>query len=170
MQFTGKQFEDVIARWARALGDSGSVGRYGVQAIHTGGDRGIVVVKSLPDFEGILTGSPRQYIFDCKVCSQASFDLSPYRDRKERQLRHMLQRSRFGAQCAFLIHWNPRSLKTKSEPAATYWFPVCHSMKFWHDFKAAEVRRITREDCACYGRGVSWAGKKPMLLQTLLND
>tara|TARA_R100001129_G_scaffold10057_1_gene6843 strand:- start:5744 stop:6256 length:513 start_codon:yes stop_codon:yes gene_type:complete len=170
VNYTGKQFEDVIARWARSLGVNGSVGRYGVQAVHTGGDRGIVAIKSLPDFEGILTGSTRQYIWDCKVCSQASFDLGPYRDKKKRQLQHMLDRSRFGASCAFLIHWNRRELKTKVEPGITYWFPVSEAMPFWRDFQAAEVRRITREDCYCYGTEVGWAGKKPLLLQTLLKD
>jgi len=169
MHLTGKEFEDIIARWARALGDSGSIVRYGVQAVNTGGNQGVITIKSLPDFEGILTGSLRQYIWDCKVCSQASFDLSPYRDRKKRQLNHMLERSRFGAYCGFLIHWNPRELKTKSFPAETFWFPVRHDCPFWGAFAAAEQSRITRDDCREYGEEMIWSGKRPELLQTLLN-
>ena len=50
---TGKEFEDLVARWARALGDKGSIGRYGVQAVRVGPTQ-IIAMKSLPDFEGIL--------------------------------------------------------------------------------------------------------------------
>ena len=163
---SGKEFEDLVARWARGLGDKGSISRYGVQAVRAGPTQ-IIAMKSLPDFEGILSDDHRQIIFDCKVCSQASFNLSPYRDRKKRQTDHMLERSQYGAICGFLIHWNERRLKTKSEVAETWWFPIHHEMKFWHEFKSAEVRRITRADCREYGTEVTWQRNKPDLCSTL---
>ena len=66
-----------------------------------------------------------------------------------------------------MIHWNERQLKTKSEVAETWWFPIHYEMKFWHEFKSAEVRRITRADCREYGTEVTWQKNKPDVLTTL---
>jgi len=164
---TGKEFEDAVARWARSLGGDGSIGRYGVQSVRTGGPLGAIQIKSLPDFEGIMGWGDWQYIWDCKACSQASFNLAAYRDRKKRQLTHMIERSRFGAICGFLIHWNERKLKTKTEKEETWWFPVHHLHPFWESFFAAEVKRITRIDCMEHGKEVAWHKNKPMLTETL---
>ena len=163
---TGKEFEDIVARVCRAYRDKGtaSIGRYGVQAIRTS-PTDIVTIRSLPDFEGPVSGSGTQYIFDCKVCSQASFDLSAFRDKKKRQLDHMIERSRYGATCAFLIHWNARKLKTKHESLETWWFPVYWHSKFWDAFEHGEVRRITRADCYEYGKEVDWQKNKPNLIK-----
>ena len=163
---TWKEFEDTVARVCRSYSEKhlASIGRYGVQAVRAS-PTDILTIKSLPDFEGLIPELRSQVIFDCKVCSQASFDLSQFRDGKKRQLTHMIDRSRFGATCGFLIHWNERHLKTKSEMAETWWFPVFWHSKFWDAFTHAEVRRITRADCKEYGKEVFWDKNKPQLIQ-----
>ena len=176
---TGRDFEAVLVEQFRNYRTQGvaSISRYGVQAIHRGKDD-IVTMASLPDFEGLASGIATQVIFDAKVCSQASFNLSPYRkevksSNKERQLRHMLERSQFGAVCGFLIHWNARQLKTRSEPAATFWFPVSTS-QFWDEFQRGELARISRDDCHELGLEVEWGcdsrrqrKARPQVLQVL---
>lgn len=155
----GKAFESILVdrhSEYRKL-NIASIGSYGVQCVNYG--TGPVEVKSLPDFEGI-TQDARQIIFDAKVCSQASFNLSPYRivpekGKKWRQLKHMLERSRFNATCFFLIHWNERELKKKYEPPITYAFPVCLN-EFWERFEAAEVKSINRSDCQRFGYEIEW--------------
>jgi penicillin-binding protein-related factor A (putative recombinase) len=143
----------------------------GVQAVMTGtaptGEPLWQIIQSLPDFEGV-TSFGAQFIFDCKVCSQSSFDLSKYNKEvkgpKSRQLRHMQKRARFNVPCFFLMHWNSRSGKTFSEPAETYLFPVEDS-EFWDAFERAEKRSITRKDCREYGVVCKWSiygnGRKP---------
>jgi len=162
---TGKEFEDIVTRQCRRYREKGlaCIGRYGVQAIRTS-PTDIMTIKSLPDFEGLVPKLPNQVIFDAKVCSQSSFDLSPFRDRKKRQLEHMLERSRYGAVCGFLIHWPERKLKTKTEPEATWWFPVHFQYRFWIAFEVAETRRLTRADCEEYGTEVQWIKNRPDLL------
>jgi penicillin-binding protein-related factor A (putative recombinase) len=163
---TGKEFEALLARQFMAYREKGlaSISRYGVQAIRTS-PSDIITIKSLPDFEGLIEGIDKQVIFDAKVCSQASFDLHPFRDRKRRQLEHMLERSRYGATCGFLIHWPERQLKTKSVPATTCWFPVQYKHPFWDAFESAEVRRLNRSDCEHYGHDVTWTGNRLNLLK-----
>jgi len=142
------------------------IGRYGVQAARMKDDW--IIMSSLPDFEGTLQGG-RQIIFDAKVCSQASMPLDQYRwetrAARARQLRHMYERSAFGAVCFFLIHWPARQLKTKSEPAITFRFPVSVYSAFWLSFEAGEVRTLSRNDCENHGVVVSWnafgRGTKP---------
>jgi penicillin-binding protein-related factor A (putative recombinase) len=166
---TGREFEDAVARrclWYREH-NLASIGRYGVQAIHTS-PTDVITMKSLPDFEGLVGGSPRQIIFDCKVCSQASFDLSPYRDRKKRQLKHMFERSIYGATCGFLIHWNERELTRRTDKKITWWFPVDSQMPFWAEVESSVVRRITRDACEEYGKEMGWTAdlkSKPKLLE-----
>lgn len=165
---TGKELEKLIVEINGIYREMGiaSVGRYGVQASIMAGDRPgemkTVVMQSLPDFEGDCVLNPlfRQHlIFDAKVCGQASFVLSKYRTEtkgsRSRQLRHMLDRSRFGADCFFLIHWTERQLKTKHEPAITYRFPVLEN-DFWTQFERGEIKVLTRADCAEYGTEVHW--------------
>jgi penicillin-binding protein-related factor A (putative recombinase) len=104
---------------------SAHVTRCGVQAVMIGtepnGNPKWQVIRSLPDFEGV-NAQGQQFIFDAKVCSQASFDLTPYREEtkgtKSRQLRHMFERSQFNVPCFFLMHWNARAGKTFKELAA----------------------------------------------------
>lgn len=151
--------------------------RCGVQAVRMKEDW--QVIQSLPDFEGLLRDG-RQLIFDCKVCSQASFDLTKYRSEtkgaRARQLRHLLERSEFGAICFFLLHWNARSGKTFSEVPVTYIFPVTEGSDFWESFRSGEVRSINRKDCASLGHKVRWQSsergrkERPDFVATILEE
>ena len=165
-RFTGKLFEQVLVARHNELKKDGvaSIGRYGVQATRTKTDW--VILQSLPDFEGdvkgggVVTNSDTHIIFDAKVCSQASFDLSKYRSdtkgARRRQLSHMYDRSEYGAVCFFLIHWNERILRTKKESAETYLFPVWIEHPFWQSFERGEVKSLNRQDCNDYGERVPW--------------
>lgn len=118
-------------------------------------------MQSLPDFEGILIGG-MQFCFDAKVCSQASFPLGES-TMKQRQLKHLKKRARFGAICFFLIHFNERRLVTKRSPTRTITFPVRPDHPFWEAHERGEVKRITEQDAELYGIRVEWnvaAGKK----------
>lgn len=134
------------------------MGRYGVQGTFIDGKW--QPMQSLPDFEGVLPPNGRQFIFDAKVCSQASFDMAKFRpgqkENKARQLDHLLKRATYGAICFFLIHWNARQLKTKSEPEITWAFPVHPAHPFWERFCAGETTSINRLDCDEYAVPVPW--------------
>ena len=67
----------------------------------------------------------------------------------------MLNRAKFGALCFILLHFNPRELKTKSEPAATYAIPVLDD-HFWRMYEAGEIRSLTREDAMLNGHEIPW--------------
>lgn len=168
LRLTGTEFEKlVVERCLEYRRDRlAHISRCGVQAVRT--KDGWQVIPSLPDFEGV-DSSGRQFIFDCKVCSQPSFDLSKYRSEikgaRSRQLRHMLERAAFSCQCFFLLHWNARNGKTFSLPAETFVFPVSFSSEFWQSFERGETRSITRDDCVACGSRCEWntraAGRKP---------
>ena len=155
---TGSDFEEhtftALARLEKL--EIGTFGRYGVQAVRTKSEWQIM--QSLPDIEGIIAG--RQHIFDCKVCTASSFSWAKYRDEtggsKARQLRHMRKRSRFGAVCGFLMHWNERVLVTKTEPAITFWFPVQHDSPYWGHVDSGEIKSLTREECRSMGVEIPW--------------
>lgn len=161
-RMTGKELEAIVKERLSKELELGTchITRYGVQVSRVGdGAADLIVMQSLPDFEGIVPGG-RQTIFDCKACSQASFDLTEYRTEtggaRERQLRHMIDRAKLGAVCFFLIHWNRRQLATKTEPAVTYAFPIHPELIFWRDFYAGERKKITRQDCEWIGFEVAW--------------
>ena len=164
-KLTGKELEQLVVEQNEIYRKNkiASVGRYGVQAtMMRNRDTGQVETQlhqSLPDFEGVRYGG-KQVIFDCKVCSQASFNLSPYRPElrgnKYRQLKHMFERDEFGSECSLLLHWNFREMKTKSVEAQTWVFPVSLKMEFWQRFLASEERAITLGHCEAYGRYVYW--------------
>lgn len=162
-----KDFEKVVLE--RLLQDTElkrcDAGRYGVQMAVVGKDNdgrpSYQPIRSLPDIEGVLPGG-RQFIFDAKVCSASKFDLSPYRLSDEvrgskcRQLRHLLRRASLDAIAFFLIHWNSRELKTKSEPAETFAFPVSRRCPFWTSFLRGETKALRRSDCYDLAVRVSW--------------
>lgn len=129
----------------------------GVQAVRSKDEW--MILQSLPDFEGV-TAFATQFVFDCKVCSQASFGLSEYRadtkGSKSRQLKHMMERARYGVPCFFLMHWNSRAGATFSQPAETFLFPIDSTIEFWQAFERAETRSITRVDCQNYGVECKW--------------
>jgi len=60
---------------------------------------------------------------------------------KALQLRHMYDRSAFGAVCFFLIHFNSRELKKRTVDAATYAMPVHREHPYWQRFEQREMRR-----------------------------
>ncbi len=177
LTLTGTGFEKLIVQMAGYYKRDGvaHISRAGVQAVRNKDEW--VVIPSLPDFEGVLAPRGSQIVFDCKVCSQASFDLSKYRadtkGSRSRQLKHMLERADFGSQCFFLIHWNPRAGKTFQQPAETVAFPVHASMEFWKSFERGEVRSIARADCQEHGWPVKWGtvtgGRtlRPLFLEAL---
>lgn len=135
-----------------------SIGRYGVQSVNTGKE--VIVLQSLPDFEGDIAPNGRHVIFDCKACSQASFDWSKYRAEtkgaRARQLKHMRKRSRYGALCFFLIHWNERALKAKTIPAQTYALRVDDADEYWDQVDGGFTKSLTLADCERMGVWVPW--------------
>lgn len=176
-KLTGSEFEAIVEKRCLKYMEAGvaHVRKYGVQAVYTkfaGPNRepGWQILQSKPDYEGVIHGA-RQFIFDCKVESGASFDLGRYRDEtngpKRRQLNHMLERAEYGVRCFFLIHWNARELKTKSEQAITYAFPVHPKMPFWVAFMAGETKSISRHDCSEFGVLIPWTlfGERDRSLQ-----
>jgi penicillin-binding protein-related factor A (putative recombinase) len=159
LHLKGSEFEGIVQGRLDKYREAGlaSISRYGVQAVRSRDQWH--VIQSKPDYEGLVMSGP-QVIFDCKVCSQASFPLDEYRNDvkapKRRQLNHMIERARYGAKCFFLLHWNPRDLATKKDQAITYAFWVSSEIGFWERFFAGEIKRITREDCQAYGSVVPW--------------
>jgi penicillin-binding protein-related factor A (putative recombinase) len=150
----GKEFEQACIytmEGQERLGEA-TMSRYGVQASFVDGEWR--PIHSLPDFEGILRGG-RQFVFECKVCSQASFPLDDDKF-KRRQLRHMLVRSQFGAITFLLIHFTERELSKRTEPARTVAFPVFGSHRFWQAFDRGEEKRINRAACDEYAINVTW--------------
>jgi penicillin-binding protein-related factor A (putative recombinase) len=113
-------------------------------------------LQSLPDFEGIVLPRGSQFVLDAKVCNQASFPLDKESKSQSRQLRHMLNRSRFGAVCFYLIHFPERVLSKTTEEEQTWAFPIRDDHPFWMAFDRGEVKRITRADCAEYAVRVPW--------------
>ena len=172
MSWTGRQFEQQLVELHQIYKKMGSasIGRYGVQCAFRDGE--MFAMQSLPDFEGLASGFPSQIIFDAKVVSGASMPLSKYRaipgakpGSKRRQLSHMYDRADFGACCFFLIHFNERELKKKSEPPQTFVFPVVKDHPFWVQFESLETSAINRDLCESHGHEVFWKtigrGRKP---------
>lgn len=160
-RLTGKKLEQLIlldARW-RMEREEFHLSRYGVQATIMGKpgnpEAQVRVLRSLPDFEGILPGG-RQFIFESKVCSGASFQLSDKTHFAERQLSHLLARSALGAISGILVHFSQRILKTRTYPPATYLFPVLNALSFWEEFSRGEVKSLPRVACEEYGIRVLW--------------
>jgi penicillin-binding protein-related factor A (putative recombinase) len=168
MAITGSELEKLVVERGQEYRREkrAHISRCGVQAVRTKDEW--QVIPSLPDFEGV-DWIGHQFIFDCKVCSQASFDLSKYRSdvkgARSRQLRHMLERAEFGVRCFFLLHWNERSGKTFKLQAKTFAFPISSRLEFWTAFERGEIRSITREHCSDHGIEVQWnvlgSGRKP---------
>lgn len=154
MKRPAKQFEDDCLERMRkeeARGNA-TMSRYGVQVSMVGEQ--LIQVPSLPDFEGVLLGG-RQFVFDCKRTGASSLSIDDHKF-KDRQLRHMLTRARFGAVCFVLIHWSERVLKTRTDPEVTWAFPIHPEHEFWRAVDRKEVKAITREDCEEHGELVPW--------------
>ena len=163
----GRRFEQLTQSRVDALKEQkvAHFGRYGVQCsiLQTNHDGTVQaqVMSSLPDFEGVYKGG-HQAIWDCKVCSQASFPLNSYRDKvgskgKRRQLTHMLERASHGVVCFFLIHWNERALKTRTDAPFTCAFPVHPYHPFWSAFEMGEEKSINRTHCEMFAPTIEWS-------------
>jgi penicillin-binding protein-related factor A (putative recombinase) len=182
---TGAEFEALIVEQNQAYEKEriACIGRYGVIANHImnreTGKMEIIPLASLPDFEGVVKGG-QHIVFDAKVCSAASFSWARYRSEtrgaRARQLKHMLRRSRFGAMCGFLMHWNGRSLKTKTVDAKTYFIPVHAEQEYWSQVDCGQVKSLTLDGCDIIGKVVEWtvrgASRKPRpdFLDTILSQ
>lgn len=167
----GREFESLLLDAAAREEKAGrlTMGRYGVQVAHKGAE--MIAMDSLPDFEGVLAPAGCQFIIEAKVAAGPSFPLEPGKI-KPRQVRHMLERSRFGVACFVLIHWTERRGKTFHEPAETIALPVCERLGFWQQFlaAAAEAKRtkapfkspgsISRDMASRIGKRVDWTCPK----------
>ena len=165
---TGREFEVLIEDRGLTYKERGAllVKKFGVQTMTeiVFGKRSIREIKSLPDYDMTLPPFGRQIVIEAKVCSQSSFTLSEYvwegvrSGAKARQLKVMLDKSRYGAICGFLLHFNARATeKTKKQFAAvTYLFPVHNEMEFWIQFSAKEKKSISLSDCERIGVRVVW--------------
>lgn len=158
----GKDLEELVLFRSRTHDEphgNCTIDRCGVMANLIGGEW--VPRQSLPDFFGALAGG-REFIFDAKVCSQASYDMSGGTHKSfAHQLKYMRKRARFGVLCFILMHFNARTLATKEEPAFTILFPVCDNA-FWEGYDRGEQKKITRTEAELYGIPVDWntPGKK----------
>jgi penicillin-binding protein-related factor A (putative recombinase) len=165
-QFTGEQFQDLIMpRIAQMKRDrEAAIDRPGVHATviqrYEDGTSLARIIPSLPDFQGVYGRPQRETIFDVKVCGTASFPLNKYRieERKarSRQLKHMYERASFGSVCFFLIHWNARELKKKTEPAVTYAFPIQPDHPFWVASDVGSEKSIKRSHCEAIAKSTAW--------------
>lgn len=154
---TGAAWEKLIseqcARYRYA--GRGAFAKCGVQAARMKSEW--IVTRSKPDFEGTLDGGMAIY-FDCKVCSQASFPWDKYRPKgsRERQLRYLMERSRFGAVCGFLFHFPERRLKTRTDAELSIWLPVRETDPYWEQVLAGEVCSLDRVTLEAMGQAVPW--------------
>jgi len=148
----GKEFEKLCVR--DALGNPHfHMSRYGVMGVFLKGQWR--PVTSLPDFEGVLKPHGRQFIFEAKVTSGASFSLSEDKLHKA-QINHLLRRAEYGAVCFLLIHFNQRKLSKKTVKAETWAFPVHPENAYWEAFVRKEVKSINILDCQQYGIECGW--------------
>lgn len=164
-KLAGREFEDaclvdVAHHLAKNKEPNFTFSRYGIQSatvFEKDGKSFTRPIKSLPDFEGVLAPDGVQFIFDCKVCSQASFGSNEFRKFLEgRQYKHLLKRSEFGAICFLLIHWNARELVRSKVEASTYALPVTSSLKFWGDVSNGVELSLSRPACSEYGIYCPW--------------
>jgi len=170
---TGREFEAALMDAAERYEKAGllTMGRYGVQVAHQGNK--MIALDSLPDFEGAVAPLGNQFIIEAKVSKESAFKLRPDKV-KPRQIRHMIERSRFGVPCWVIIHWCERisPAKTIHEPAETVAIPVSDRLAFWKAFvdEAAAAKRdkrpfqspgsINREHAARIGQRVEWTCPK----------
>jgi len=160
-KLSGKDFENLILFRAHRLEEQGilTMGRYGTQVVMMNDDHGIPrwqPIPSLPDFEGIVSGTGQQIIIEAKVCSQASYPIHQAGKAHPKQFSHMLKRAEFGARCYLLLHFNGREMKTKSDPSTTYAIKVHPDLPLWREHAAAERLSIGRSEADLFGTPLEW--------------
>jgi penicillin-binding protein-related factor A (putative recombinase) len=156
MELRGTEFEAELVRAFAVYERAGraTFDRCGVQAART--PKGWIVIPSRPDFDGLYR--KKHIIFDAKVCSQISFSWSKYKKggKRSRQLAFMLNRSKFGSYCYFMIHWNPR------ETARTVRYPETHLLKvdaeddYWSDVVSGRAKTLRFSECRDRSELVPW--------------
>lgn len=141
-----KEFEQILLDSAAREEKAGylTMSRYGVQGVTIQDPSDpfkkrtkIVLVPSDPDFDGVVAGG-RQFNVEAKVCSQSSFAMQKATI-KPKQVEHMLRRSRFGARCFVVIHFNERIGQNFRHPAITVALPVSHKNPIWQRFVDAHA-------------------------------
>lgn len=161
MNLKGKELESLVLFRSSKLEEQKilTLGRYGTTVVMMNDEKGVPrwqPIPSLPDLEGVIFGTGQQLILECKVCSQASYPIAGTNNKHPKQLAHMLRRAEFGALCFLLIHFNPRDLKTKSDPAMTIAIPVRREDFLWRMHLANEVRTLSRDEARNYGTEIPW--------------
>lgn len=163
MNLKGKDLEALVLFRASKMEEEKilTLGRYGVQARMMNSltppfKPEWQIVPSLPDLEGVVFGTGRQLIIECKVCSQASYPIAGTGDKHPKQIAHMMRRAEFGALAYLLIHFNPRELIKKSDPAMTIAIPVHSDLHLWRMYGCGEIRTLSREDAKMNGIEVPW--------------
>jgi len=129
---SGKEFEALILESVARCQRYGTLcgGRYGVMVTMVDGKW--LPIPSYPDFEGCLSGG-RQWIVEAKTCSQSSFPMVK-QSLKPKQVKHMLERSAFGALSFLFIHFNERRSTRINDPGITYAIPVTSAWPRWKQF------------------------------------
>jgi hypothetical protein len=154
-KLAGKEFEELILHRARQLEADGvlTLSRYGVQGSMRDGKW--MPIQSYPDFDGTIAPDGTELICEAKAVTgtRVQFDDS---HAKTKQIEHMLRRSRFGAKCFLLIHWNRRVLKTRTDEAITHAVPVTHDCPFWDGYLRGEEKSISRHQADLYGLVLPW--------------
>lgn len=164
-ELSGSEFEEHINFRLARYEEAGliSAGKYGVMTGYRfDANLKMMVlqrVPSLPDYEGVVKGG-RQFIFDAKVCSKSSFAWGPYRldikGARCRQLKHLMERAKFGVVCFFLFHWTKREGKTFAELPETWAVPVHHDQEYWRLVAGGDIKSLNRGDCKLLGVRVPW--------------
>lgn len=161
-RLSGREFEELVLYRARQMNDAGEwhCGRYGVQVSHmkdpVTGKLIVQPLQSLPDFEAACPPEGRQVIFETKVCTSPSYQISTENKRKERQLRHLLDRSAMGCLCYLLIHFNERVLKTRSDEPFTVALPVTPESQLIRDVLTHGTKTLSRSEADLYGLMLPW--------------
>ena len=173
----GKRFEELILKQMRIDEQSGlyRAGRSGTQARYAKipcakcGLPSLTprMVPSNPDFEGTLADG-RHLLIEAKVCSGASLPISDPTHVAPKQVQMLLERATMNALCILMIHFNPRDLKTKSDPSLTIAVPVHPCMDLWREVERAETKNISRQRAQDEGVPVEW--HTPGKTRTLVPD
>ena len=146
----GIEFEQLLSAAADREEKIGvlTMDHYGVtMSVQNGVTMGI---QSKPDFEGVLFNG-RQFIFEAKVCSSASFPMT--KDKiKPRQVSHLLTRSKFNVPCFVVIHWNARELKKSKVESVTVAIPVSENDPRWQRFIDANAK--AKRESKVHGRPI----------------
>lgn len=148
---SGKEFEEDIMRRGKFLEKQGvmSLGRYGVLVSLINGEW--KPTPSYPDLEGDIAPDGRHFIAEAKVVSSSSFKIAHEDHFKESQKKHLYRRSKVGAACFLIIHFNQRELKKCTILQRTYAVPVHPELPLWKDLEAGKISTISPESLEEYG-------------------